>query len=129
MCWRVGGSLLKARGKFYEYYLSQKEAYVKRFEAQGYRIVPAANLPKVKGKKVEGDGFISEGHIHNMALRKMIKLFLSCLWLAWREGLGLPITSPYSIGVLKHDSFIRPEDMVDRKPKEKRNPSSRSEPR
>lgn len=114
MAWRVGGSLLKAKGKFYEYYLSQKERYQARYEAQGIKIVPATALPKIRGKKVEGEGYISEGHIHNMALRKMIKLFLACLWLTWREGLGLPITTPYAIGILKHGSMIEPWNMTDK---------------
>lgn len=114
MCWRVGGSLLRAKGKFYDYYLAQKERYVIRFQNEGIKIVPATQLPKIDGKKQEGNGFISEGHIHNMALRKMIKLFLACLWLKWREGLDLPVTEPYAIGVLKHNSLIKPEEMIDR---------------
>lgn len=146
MCWRLGGSLLKAglrkkcsicgallgeqgiekhkcsnakfsivgTSNFARYYLTQKESYNQRYLNSGWQIVPATQLPKKNGKKVEGEGFISEGHIHNMALRKMIKLFLACLWLSWREGLGLPVTAPYAIAKLGHDSFIKPEDMVDR---------------
>jgi hypothetical protein len=78
------------------------------------KIVPAASLPKVDGKKTETDKYISEGHIHNMALRKMIKLFLACLWLTWREGLGLSITKPYAIEKLGHKSFIDPWEMADK---------------
>jgi len=114
MCWRVGGSLMKAKGKFYDYYLTQKECYAIRFQNEGIKIVPAIQLPKIDGKKQEGNGFISEGHIHNMALRKMIKLFLACLWLKWREGAGLPITAPYAIDQLKHNHYIKPEEMIDR---------------
>lgn len=114
MCWRLGGSLMKANGKFYDYYKVEKEKYVQRFINQGVKIVPAASIPKRNGKRNDGDGYISEGHLHNMALRKMIKLFLSCLWLEWREAVNLPVTEPYAIGQLKHDSFIKPEEMVDR---------------
>jgi hypothetical protein len=114
MCWRVGGSLLRAKGKFYKYYLSQKEQYQARYEAQDIKIVPAAALPKINGKKNEGNEYISEGHIHNMALRKMIKLFLSCLWLKWREGEGLPVTNPYPIDKLGYKSFIDPWEMTDK---------------
>lgn len=115
MCWRLGGSLMKARGKFYDYYLAQKEGYTQRYQAEGKQIVPATLLPKVNGKKQETNGFISEGHIHNQALRKMIKLFLACLWLEWREAEGLPVTSPYAIDKLGHNSFIDPWEMVDRR--------------
>jgi hypothetical protein len=114
MCWRLGSSLLRAKGKFYEYYLSQKEQYEQRYLNNGVNIVPATSLPKKDGKKTEGDGYISEGHVHNQALRKTIKLFLACLWLEWREGLGLPVTKPYAIDHLMHVSFIDPAKMKDK---------------
>lgn len=115
MCWRLGGSLLKATGKFYTYYIEQKRGYVEHYEAVGIKIVTAASLPKDKrGKKYEPEGVISEGHVHNRALRKMIKLFLACLWLTWREAEGLPITKPYAIEKLGHNSFIDPWEMIDR---------------
>ena len=44
----------------------------------------------------------------------MIKLFLACLWLEWRKGLGLPETKPYVIDKLGHESFISPETMCDK---------------
>ena len=57
---------------------------------------------------------IAEGHVHNQAMRKMVKLFLACLWLTWREAEGLPVAKPYAIDQLGHDSYIAPWDMVDR---------------
>lgn len=115
LCWRLGSSLLRAKGKFYEYYLSEKDKYYQRFENKEIRIVPATSLPKKNGKRYEPDDMISEGHIHNMALRKMIKLFLVCLWVVWREAEGLPVTKPYAIDILKHASYIDAWEMVDRK--------------
>lgn len=120
MCWRMASSLLRAKGKYYEYYLAQKERYTQRYLAEGKQIVPATSLPKVEGKRRETDAFISEGHVHNQALRKMIKLFLSGLWLTWREAAGLPVTKPYPIDQLGHDSFISPWEMVDRPEKKQR---------
>jgi len=107
MCWRLATSLMRARGTYYRYYLGEKDKYQTRYVNEGLVIT--------KGKEKEGQ--ISEGHIHNQALRKMIKLFLSHLWLTWREAEGLPITSPYSIGVLNHHSLITPESMVDKEAK------------
>jgi len=114
MCWRLGSSLLRAKGRFYEYYLVEKDKYVQRYQGQGMSIVPATSLPKVNGKKQETDTIISEGHVHNRALRKMIKLFLACLWLIWRQVEGLPVTKPYVIDKLGHDGFIDPWKMVDK---------------
>jgi len=120
MGWRLGQSLVRAKGKFYSYpekgvgYIQFKETYRQRFENQGFRVVPASALPTTGGKKYEPEGVISEGHLHNMALRRTIKLFLACLWLVWREAEGLPVTKPYAIDKLGHVSFIDPWEMVDR---------------
>jgi hypothetical protein len=49
-----------------------------------------------------------------MAVRKAIKLFLACLWLVWREAEGLPISKPYAIDKLGHNSYIVPWKMIDK---------------
>lgn len=114
MCWRLASSLLRAKGKFYDYYLKEKEKYQERYRNEGKAIVPVTSLPKKDKKRYEPENMISEGHVHNQALRKMIQLFLACLWLTWREAEGLPATKPYAIDQLKHDSFIDPWKMLDR---------------
>ena len=115
MCWRLVSSLLRAKGKFYKYYLKEKDKYYQRCENEGIKIVPATSLPKdTDGKRYESDTMISEGHVHNMALRKTTKLFLASLWLVWRKEEGLPVTNPYAIDILKHNSLIDPWEMVDR---------------
>jgi len=99
--------------KFAKYYLDEKTKYIQRFLNQGWIIVPASELPKRDGKKYEPKGMISDGHIHNMALRKMIKSFQLCLFLVWREAEGLPPTQPYAIDKLGHDGLVSPWAMVD----------------
>jgi len=121
MCWRLGSSLLRGKGKFYDYYLKEKDKYYQKYENRGVKIVPAASLPKKEGKRYEPDNMISEGHIHNQALRKMIKLFLACLWLVWRESEGLPLTNPYAIDILEHKSLISPWEMIDKPREDKEN--------
>lgn len=113
MCWRLGTSLMKAKGKFYGHYLDEKEKYVQKCLNEGIKIVPASQLPKDNGKRYEPPGVISEGHIHNQALRKMIKLFLACLWLTWREAANLPTRQPYALEH-GHTKFISPWEMTDR---------------
>lgn len=46
-------------------------------------------------------------HIHRAATGKMIKFFLSDMWIAWRELEGLPVSDPYPVAILGHqnDSF------------------------
>jgi len=120
MCWRVGDSLIRARGKngpskFALYYYQEKEKYLARFKAEGRSIVPADKLPKVNGKKIENEDFISEGHIHAMAKRKMVKMFLSMLWVEWRKAESLPISEPYAIAHLEGHTRLRtPEEFLDK---------------
>jgi len=101
--------------RFAQYYLDQKARDIEQWTAKGGTIVPASTLPKnADGKRYEPEGVMSEGHVHNRALRKMIKLFQSCLFLVWREAEGLPATKPYPIDKLGHNSMIDPWKMVDR---------------
>lgn len=114
MCWRLGDSLIKADGVYHERYKEYKKQYEQRCEQRGIKIVPALSLPKDKdGKHRETETIISKGHVHNMALRKMMKLFLACLWLYWRKAVGLPVTDPWIIGREGHSRVIMPEDMTD----------------
>lgn len=45
--------------------------------------------------KVNGTKKYTDGHIHNMAMRKIKKEFLKQLWLKWREYEGLDISEEY----------------------------------
>lgn len=114
MCWRLGSSLVRAKGKFYEYYLKEKEKYQARYVNRGFKIVPSNELPKdKKGRKYEPEGAISEGHLDNMARRKMIKIFLAMLFIVWRRELGLSDSSPYSAEHLGHSHIYKPKDFVE----------------
>jgi len=113
MCWRLGKSLIRAKGKYYEFYLAEKKRIGEREEQTGRKIVASASLPKEKGKHIENDEFVGLGHVDMMAMRKMIKLFLAHLWLKWREAEGLPITEPYSMGIQGHSDFISPDEMIE----------------
>jgi len=138
MCWRLATSLKRAKGKYYEYYIREKEKYQERFLSQGYKIlatpsgrwacsncgaswerkrdiIPCCDNQQIEKKlRQEPPGVIWVGHLDAMAVRKMIQLFLACLWLVWREAEGLPMTKPYAIDQLGHNSFIDPWEMLDR---------------
>jgi len=63
--------------------------------------------------KEEPPGFIFQGHLHLKAIREMSKDFSLCMWIVWREALGLPVTQPYKVAKLNHQP-IDPWKMVDR---------------
>lgn len=52
----------------------------------------------------------TDGHRHAAAMRKMIKIFLSHLWVRWRALEGLPTRAPYAMEYQGHTSYERPED-------------------
>ena len=121
MSWRLATSLNRARGKYHEYFLKEKERYRKRFLSNGFKIIPSKELPTKQGKKYEPEGVISLGHLDNMAKRKMIKLFLSHLFIVWTQAEGLPAEKPWVLEHGGHKHFIDPWEMVeDEKPKGKK---------
>ncbi len=83
---QLGDALLKAGGstekgtatpwrKLYEH---RKQFEIDRAVANGLKVVPAA---KINDKNREG--CMSEGHVHNRAMRYMRKKFIESLWQEW----------------------------------------------
>lgn len=77
-------SILRSKGKFAEIYYREKE----RQKSLHPELKPIV--------------------IHLRALRKMEKVFLGCLWLVWREALGLPTRPPYAHEYLGHTTLYNP---------------------
>ena len=122
--------------EFAGHYLRFKDAYRRKITTMGSKIIPTPTgrfcpkcgmvvkakdtkyCPNVIGgevcetlltKKQEPKGIVFEAHVHNYSMNKMIKLFLLCLWLYWREALGLPVGEPYS----KAYAWVTPEALCD----------------
>lgn len=118
MCWRLAKSLIRAKGPYYKFYLEQKKKILARLKKEGYTVIPSLELPTEKdpktGKKkhVEKDGFFGLGHADGMAQRKMIKLFLSHLWMEWRKAENLPVSKPYAHAIQGHTDYRPPEDFI-----------------
>lgn len=136
MMWRLGSSFLKMGGKYAEFYYDYKNRLLQRLQNEGIRVLPtprgrycancqeevvlsrqAMFCPKCGEKlalKQEPEGVRWEGHVHMMAMRRMLQLFLDHLWAVWREALNLPLREPYPIEYLGHTTLITPSQMVDR---------------
>ena len=65
-----------------------------------------------KGEEISNEKDAVKGHLDARARRKAVKLFLSHVWLKWRELEGLPITDPYPMTKMggKHTGLITPDD-------------------
>ena len=133
MLWRLGGSFLKSRNKYAQFYDRYKQYLLDSFKGKGIKVVPtplgryckvcdkevnmkaALHCPICNEKlslKQEPEGVIFEGHVHLMAQRRMMQLFLNHLWVVWREAEGLPLREPYPMEH-GHSGLITPEEMCD----------------
>ena len=48
------------------------------------------------------DESLTPGHIHAMANRYAVKMFLRDMWVVWRKLEGLPVSDPYEVAYLGH---------------------------
>lgn len=89
----IGSSFLKCSSPYRSIYDSAKEYYV-------------AN----RTNRQDGEEDWTKLHIHRAAMRKMVKIFLSHLWVTWRQLEGLPISMPYVHAKLAHEHYYEPEE-------------------
>ncbi len=135
MLWRLTQGLMRANGKFYDYYIHKKEEYTIKFVNHGIKILPTPkggwrcvnchtefemkndvagccgdpSPDKVLKKETPGVFFL--GHLDAMAKRKVTVMFSDMLWKYWRHALGLPCRPSYIAGkepVRQHE----PDDFI-----------------
>ncbi len=94
----LAGNLIKQNPHYYELYVNERMRLSHRDIATSGKTI--------EQYYVSGDGKIkwkpNQGHIHAMARRKMIKIFLLDLYVAWRTIEGLPVRPPYQEEYLGH---------------------------
>lgn len=103
---KIAQSFTRSRNKFYEeVYLPRKDSEATKFSA----VVPAR-----KGAVKElPESVTTVLHIHQRAVRVMIKVFLGCLYYRWREIEGLPCRQTYAEEHLGHTARYKLEDFMD----------------
>jgi len=85
-CYLIGSSFLRSNSPYRRVYDSARDYY-------------QANRPEW-----------TKAHQHQAAMRKMIKTWLSHLWLVWRTAEGLPTRSLYVNDYLGHDHYYAPDE-------------------
>ena len=94
ICWLISEQFIRQQTKLYvDIYYVEKERQ---------RLLHPEKI------KVDGKWKYNDGHLHNMAKRKMVKIFLQHLWLKWRKYEGLPVSNPYVIDIMGHSKYIEP---------------------
>jgi hypothetical protein len=117
LCGVLGGSFLKSKSMPYSaYYYDTKT----RLESSNKKIIEYLRYEDRKKKKYKGQKEREvewknaySGHRHKAAVRKMIKMFLIDVYVAWRTIEGLSIRKPYSVEYLdkKHNS-AKSEELI-----------------
>ena len=99
LMFKIGTGLMMSKNPEYRKLYDQfHEEYAKRGDYS------AANPSGNKNKK----------HLQFRSMKKMERIFLSNLWVKWRQLEGLPVSEPYAFAVLHHskEHLITPEEMV-----------------
>ena len=107
LCYKIGVQFVKQGGLYRKLYDEFREEYEVREDLKAEAAGKSGKAMIKNGKEVKVKG---TAHIHNMAQRKAVKIFLSHLWAEWRELEGLSVTKPYVIDMMGHSKYIAPEN-------------------
>jgi hypothetical protein len=99
ICYLIADEFVKMRTPLYRDLYDQEKAHLHELHPEPVK------RDKAWGKITHD---YTDAHIHAMAMRKTVKIFLSHLWLVWRTAEGLPVSDPYAIAILKHADIINP---------------------
>jgi len=107
LVWKISDCLLKSnKGIYRQIYDTTKQDYAGRKYKKG-------ELEAKYGKPYKkSDTKLSKGHAHNIALRKMRKIFLANYWECAREVAGLQVREPFVKEKLHHKHIITWRDAV-----------------
>lgn len=94
--WNIGDQFIKQQTPLYVDIYYQEKARLRELYPMPIDVNSGSLWPQK----------FTDMHVHRMAKRKMEKVFLSHLWLKWREAEGLPVTMPYAIAILNHADYI-----------------------
>lgn len=114
LAYRVGQRFIRTRkpGKFNPEYYKRKEYEIARIKAAGGSVKPG----KRGGPDIDPPD-MSAGQVNARSMRYMIKIFLACLWLVWRQAEGLAVREPYTEQYPGSDGRLhrgyRPEEFIE----------------
>ena len=110
LSWKIGKQFVMQGEGYRQIYDQEKD----RLTEQRLPIGKCPHYEECKAKLKTRKEPACKGHIHAMAKRKTVKLFLSHLWQRWRQLEGLPLRPPYVMEYLGHTGNISPEEMLEK---------------
>ena len=102
LAWKIGDSFIKQRTPVYRRIYDNEKVRQRSLHPEA--IDNPVYLETKKGFKK----LYTDMHIHRMAMRKMVKIFLQHYWLIGRKFKKLEVSDPYPIDRLGHKTFIEP---------------------
>ena len=119
LCWKAGASFCKVSGNenslYGRLYKEKKAFYINKNEAGGFADKAKVKLEKFNiGKNTEAykayaAGKLPDAHIHAMACRWAVKIFISHLHDVWyRHEFKKEPPKPFAIAILGHAHMIEP---------------------
>lgn len=84
IAWKIGEQFVKTPGKYRDIYVTSRAYYQEKFP----KPIP---VPNTKGQMTH-----VPAHLHAMAKRRTVKIFLSEFWAEWRKVRGLPVSEPFA---------------------------------
>lgn len=119
--WRYAGLGVDDDGKAERMRKGQKPRFNPRFKGLMYNVGVVLVRSKSKYKRIydkakeyyQANRDWTKSHIHLAAMRKMEKLFLSHVWMVWRELEGLPVRDPYPVEYLGHSTILYPWEFIE----------------
>jgi len=120
ICWRIADQFVKQRTPVYR---DEYDAYKEDDRRKHPNVIckkcgsvfspDIKKCPGCKKANSEYNLLYCDAHMDARARRKVAKLFLSHLWLKWREFEGLPVSEPYSQAILGHTHIVPPPEFGD----------------
>jgi hypothetical protein len=99
ICWLAGESFVKVtKSPYRKLYDEFKAEYQRKFPDQ----IDSGKKSR-DGKKIMR---YTPAHIHAMAKRRVVKIWLSHIWIQWRKMEGLPVEPPWIIAKGGHTHMI-----------------------
>ena len=92
LAWKAGTSFVKQSAK--------RSGYRKLYDKIKKEEIKLHPEPIKENSKT----LFNPGHLHNRAMRKVVKIFLAHLWQTWRRQQGLEATEPYAKQLLHHST-------------------------
>ena len=113
VCWNIADQFIKQQTPVYvDIYYEEKERQRRLHPEPLCRDCGAVVMQKGQNWRCPENGnhktMFTPAHLHNRAIRKMIKIFLQHLWVQWRKAEGLPVSKPYVVAILGHTNVVEP---------------------